>query len=113
MGFPGVGHITVTPLREDEDGIVRVGETRVTLDSVIYAFRSGATAEEIVQRYPTLTLTDVYAVISYYLSDTDRVDAYLEERQADAATVRAEHESRLDPRGIRARLLARRNESAT
>lgn len=42
------------PLRSDADGVIRVAGTRVTLDTVAYAFKHGATAEEIVQQYPTL-----------------------------------------------------------
>ena len=42
------------PLQADEDGVVRVGKTRVTLDTVVAAFSDGATAEEIVQQYPIL-----------------------------------------------------------
>jgi uncharacterized protein (DUF433 family) len=108
MGFPATTDANVIPLRESEGGVVRVGQTRVTLDSVIWAFRNGATAEEIAQRYPSLELADVYSVITYYLHQTDEVDTYLAQQQAEAASVRAQYESRFDPTGIRARLLARR-----
>lgn len=47
------------PLYADEDGVVRVGGTRVTLDSVVAAFRLGETAEGIVESYPALCLADV------------------------------------------------------
>jgi uncharacterized protein (DUF433 family) len=40
------------PLTVDPDGVVRVTETRITLDTVVAVFRQGATAEEIVPRYP-------------------------------------------------------------
>ncbi|MEP0758427.1 DUF433 domain-containing protein [Trichocoleus sp. DQ-A2] len=43
-----------------------MGGTRVTLDTVVAAFNSGATAEEIVFQYPSLQLANIYAVISYY-----------------------------------------------
>jgi uncharacterized protein (DUF433 family) len=44
---------TITsPLNADQDGVVRIGKTRVTLDTVIHAFKHGATPEEIAQRYP-------------------------------------------------------------
>ncbi len=56
------------PLRADSDGVVRVGDTRVTLATIVCAFDQGATAETIVQQYPTVALADVYAVIGYYLS---------------------------------------------
>ena len=63
------------PLQTDVDGVVRVGQTRVTLDTVIGAFKEGATAEEIVWQYPTLSLADVYAVIGYYLQRQPEVEA--------------------------------------
>ena len=70
------------PLAADRDGVMRVGGTRVTLDTVVAAFREGATAEEITQQYPSLQLADVYAVIGYYLRHQPEVDDYLRERRA-------------------------------
>lgn len=96
------------PLRTSADGVMRIGKTRVTLDTVVAAFCEGATAEEILQQYPTLRLADVYRVIAYYLENQTDVDAYLQQRQRDAAAVRQENETRYDPQGVRDRLLARR-----
>ena len=96
------------PLEADRDGVVRVGGTRVTLDTVIAAFRDGATPEEIVHQYPSLDLTDVYAVISYYLQQQPQADAYLRRRRRLADQVREQNEARFNPHGIRERLLARR-----
>jgi uncharacterized protein (DUF433 family) len=98
----------VMPLEVDQDGTVRVGKTRVTLDTVIAAFTEGATAEEIVQQYPSLQLADVYHVIGYYLRRPSEVDAYLRQRQARAVAVRQQNEARFDSHGVRDRLLARR-----
>ncbi len=104
--------LTVTPervpLAVDRDGVVRVEGTRVTLDTVVAAFREGATAEEITQQYPSLRLADVYAVIGYYLRHQPEVDSYLRERQRHAAGARRTNEARFDPEGVRDRLLARR-----
>jgi uncharacterized protein (DUF433 family) len=55
------------PIEPDADGMIRVGGTRVTLDTVVAAFDAVATAEEIVQQDPSVTLADVYSVIGYYL----------------------------------------------
>lgn len=96
------------PLLTDKDGVVRVGGTRVTLDTVVAAFNEGATAEEIVQQYPSLELADVYAVISYYLRSHSGVEAYLRKRHKQAEEIRKQNEARFDPHGIRERLLARR-----
>lgn len=97
------------PLQTDPEGVVRIGGTRVTLDTIVYAFCDGATAEEIAQQYPALKLADVYCVIGYYLRRTTEVDAYLQERRSDAETLRQQNESRFDPSKVRARLLARRS----
>lgn len=100
------------PLETDADGVVRVGSTRVSLDSVVFAFNEGSTPEEIVQQYTTLDLADVYAVIGYYLQHRAEVADYLAARRAQRDEIRREVESRFDPHGIRDRLLARRGRIA-
>ena len=96
------------PIHTDSDGVVRVARTRVTLETLVGAFQTGATAEEIAQQYPAVPLVDVYSVITYYLRHKPEVDAYLREREALAERVQEEAERRLPSAGIRERLLARR-----
>ena len=96
------------PLTADANEVIRVGHTRVTLDSLIAAFGAGATAEDIAQRYPSVDLGDVYAVIAYYLRHRAEVDAYLEQQRRKADQIQREQEARFDPTGVRERLLARR-----
>jgi uncharacterized protein (DUF433 family) len=48
------------PLVTDATGVVRISETRVTLDTVVTAFLEGAIAEEIREQYPSLQLSDIY-----------------------------------------------------
>ena len=96
------------PLQVDIDGVVRVGGTRVTLDTIVAAFREGATAEEIVYQYPSLDLADVYAVIGHYLQRRSDVEAYLRRRQQQREDVHDQNKARFDSSGIRDRLLARR-----
>jgi uncharacterized protein (DUF433 family) len=100
------------PLRTDDDGVVRVGETRVTLDTVVGAFVEGSAAEEIVLRYPSLALADVYAVLGYYLRHRADVEVYLQQRSAHAKVVREQNERRTDPIGIRERLVARQSSTS-
>lgn len=96
------------PLRQDADGGLRVGQSRVLLELVVRAFQDGATAEGIVQRYATLSLADVYAVIAFYLRHRGEVDAYLAQRDHVAATVKEEiATAQGDLNEVRARLLAR------
>ncbi len=99
---------TTVPLSQDQSGVLRVTRTRVSLDSIIYAFNEGATPEEIVQQYSTLDLKDVYAVISYYLQNQAEVERYLAQRQTERQEMKKEIESRFDPRGVRERLMARK-----
>jgi uncharacterized protein (DUF433 family) len=96
------------PIETDADGVIRVGGTRVTLDTIAAAFDAGATAEEIAQQYPSVSLADIYSVIAYYLRHQSEVRTYLADRQRHASQVRQENEQRFDPVGIRDRLLARR-----
>ncbi len=96
------------PLTTDEHGVMRVGDTRVSLDTVIFAFKQGSTPEEIVADYSTLDLSEVYAVISYYLQNQPEVEDYLQQRQAQRDEVRREMETRFPQAGLRERLLARR-----
>ena len=96
------------PIHTDADGVVRVAGTRVTLDTIVATFDAGATAEEIAQQYSSISLADVYSVITYYLRHKTEVSVYLHRRQEQAATVREEVARRFPPSDIRERLIARR-----
>src|SRR3954467_6130564 len=95
------------PLRPDADGAVRIGDTRVLLDTVIAAFGQGASAEQIADQYPAVDLAQVYAVIAFYLRHTNQVDAYLAQRRQEADRLQSDIQSKYGRRGIRERLLAR------
>jgi len=95
------------PLMLESEGSIRVGGTRVTLDSLVYAFLEGATAEEIAYQYPSLDLSDIYSVIGYYLHHRAKVDAYIRERKREARKTREENEGKFSPNGVRERLLVR------
>jgi uncharacterized protein (DUF433 family) len=100
------------PLETNPDGVFRVGKTRITLDTVVAVFKQGSTAEEIVYRYPSLKLADVYATIGFYLNHQQEVEAYLQQRQQQAQEIRKMNEARFDPQGLRDRLLARQAEQS-
>ncbi|NUQ26722.1 MAG: DUF433 domain-containing protein [Saprospiraceae bacterium] len=98
---------TIVPLEMGRDEVIRVGQTRVTLDVVVSAFLSGATAEEIVFQYPTLDLADVYAVISYYLKNQTEIDVYLQASRIASEQFRLDTQQRFPAADIRERLTAR------
>ncbi|PSQ95704.1 MAG: hypothetical protein BRD55_08685 [Bacteroidetes bacterium SW_9_63_38] len=76
------------PLRIDESGAVRVGDTRVLFELVIRSYLRGHTPEEIVRQYTTLTLADTYGAIAYFLAHRDQVEEYLQEREEGAREMR-------------------------
>jgi uncharacterized protein (DUF433 family) len=59
-----------------EDAI-RIAGTRVGIETVVDEYQQGATPEEIVLRFPTLTLEQVYATITYYLANKQKVKEYI------------------------------------
>jgi uncharacterized protein (DUF433 family) len=65
------------PLYQDQTGAIRVGNSRVLLELVIRAFQDGLSPESIVSRYSTLSLSDVYNAIAYYLRHQQTVETYL------------------------------------
>jgi uncharacterized protein (DUF433 family) len=68
---------------EQNDGVYTVAGSRVSLDSIVYAFLSGQSAEAIAQAFPLLNLEQVYGAITYYLAHRDDVDRYLASRRQD------------------------------
>jgi uncharacterized protein (DUF433 family) len=95
------------PLRVDEGGVVRVGQTRISLDLIVEQYEYGMTPEDMVRAYDTLVLADAHAVIAYYLRHRDVVQAYLKRRAAEAHALSSKIEAER-PRVTREELLARR-----
>jgi hypothetical protein len=62
--------------------------TRVSLDSIVYAFMNGQTAESIAQSFPVLHLEQVYGAITYYLAHRQEVDSHLQKARAEFETLR-------------------------
>src|SRR5579864_1967820 len=96
------------PLRVDEGGVVRVGQSRVGLDLVVEQYENGMTPEDLIRAYDTLALADVYGVIAYYLRHRDEVGVYLKRRCEESQALRTRIESER-PRVSRAELLARQS----
>ena len=67
---------------EQRDGAYWVAGTRVSLDSVVYAFLEGLSPESIVDSFDTLTLEEVYGALAFYLGHRDEIDAYLKQSEA-------------------------------
>lgn len=95
------------PLTQDEDGTIRIRGSRVTLDSILHAFQQGATAEQIQDSFPSVTLREIYGVIAYYLEHRERVETYLAEQVQAAQEVRRTLENRPEVLSFRDRIHTR------
>ncbi len=98
------------PLVAGADETVRVKSSRVTLDVIVGQFKQGATAEQIAEDFPSLTLREVYGAIYFYLDNTTEVEDYLR-RQDEAAQETSEFVAqKMDSSALRARIRARQRE---
>ncbi len=96
------------PLKIGEDGTIRIEGSRVTLDSIIDEFQRGATAEQIQDDFPSLTIREIYGAIAYYLEHTEAVEKYLREQEQAAETTRQSIDKEQDITGLRKRIRERR-----
>jgi uncharacterized protein (DUF433 family) len=91
---------------EGRDAGLYIAGSRVSLDSIVYAFQQGSSPEEIQQDWPILSLEQVYGAITYYLANRAHVDEYLreaEQRFANAVSPMKEAASELYAKLRRAR----------
>ena len=71
------------PYVEQHDGGYWIAGTRVSLDSLVYAFRRGAAPETIRRSFPVLTLEEVYGALTFYLAHEQEVDDYLKQSETE------------------------------
>jgi len=63
---------------------IRLKGHRMGIETILFDYLDGLTPEEIVLRYPTLSLEEVHAAVAYYQRNRMQLDAYLrliEERE--------------------------------
>ena len=68
---------------EQRNGGYYVVGTRVSLDSIVYAFKGGEPPEAIRQNFPSLTLEQVYGAIAFYLGHQEEIEANVREGEAE------------------------------
>jgi len=105
-----LGLIQKVPLAADAEGVLRVTGSRVSLDSIVHQFKNGATAEQIQEDFPSVSLADIYAVIAYYLQHYQKVEDYLAQQSQAAAQTREVLEGKTGIAGLRETLKRRRAE---
>jgi len=103
--------VSSPPFRWDEAGGIRIGQSRVTLDSVLATYHHGSTPEEIAIQFSVLSLADIYSTIAYYLNNRQFIDSYLEQRHKDAEALRTQRAKNHNLPELRQRLLNRNQSS--
>ena len=97
-------------LNQDEDGTIRLNGSRVTVDTLIGAFKEGSTAEQIQDSFPSLSLAHIYSAIAWYLNHQTEAEEYLQERSAEAERLRNDIESHPEHASFREKLRRRREQ---
>lgn len=74
------------PTKFGEAETIRIKGHRISIEHVIQLFQEGMEPGQIQQEYPSLSLEEIYATITYYLHNKAAVDDYIErgEKIADA-----------------------------
>ena len=104
---PAKFQVTSPPFRWDEAGGIRIGSSRVTLDSLLATYHNGSTPEEIAIQYSVLSLEDIYSAIAYYLNHRQEIENYLEQRNQKAQQLRQQLTQKHTLVDLRQRLLIR------
>jgi uncharacterized protein (DUF433 family) len=73
---------------EQREGGYYIAGSRVSLDSVVYAFLRGESPEGIVESFPALSLEQVFGAVAFYLANRESIDAYLLDGKAEFARMR-------------------------
>jgi uncharacterized protein (DUF433 family) len=104
-----IGQNQAVPLVKWTDDTIRVRGSRVTLDSIVHAFKLGETAEQIQHSFPTLELREIYGAIYYFLENTEQVEEYPKQQREKEDEGRQFIETHFDTKDLREKILARRS----
>jgi uncharacterized protein (DUF433 family) len=92
---------------------IRIKGTRVGIESVLYEYiHRDQTPESMLQRFPTLTLEQIYATILYYLRNREKIDAYITDWLEWGQRMREEQDRNPPPFVTRLRALRAEREQA-
>jgi uncharacterized protein (DUF433 family) len=75
---------------ENRAGDYWIAGTRVSLDSVVYAYWQGHSPETIAQSFSALSLEQIYGAIAYYLRHRKAVDASIRKAEQTGEALRQE-----------------------
>ncbi len=96
---------------EQRDGAYLIRGTRVSLDSVVYAFLRGESPEGIAESFPALSLEQIFGALAFYMANREAVDLYLSDGRADFDKLR--EQARQESPALYAKLADARRRSHT
>lgn len=92
---------------------IRIKGTRIGIEIILYDYiHRSQSPEAIAARYPSLTLEQVYATITYYLHNHETINAYLEDWLEHGRRMREEQERNPPPVVVKLRALAAQRQQA-
>ena|ERR1700754_560939 len=98
------------PLVQWEDGSVRVQGTRLLLAMIVTSFQQGYTPAKINDSFPSASVTQIKAIIDWYLDNQSVADAHLEEEEAEGERILLRLQSRPEYKAASERLRRKREE---
>jgi uncharacterized protein (DUF433 family) len=96
---------------EKRNGAYYIAGSRVSLDSVVYAFLRGESPEGIAESFPALGLEQIFGALTFYMANRELVDRYLSEGQREFETLR--QQARRDHPALYAKLAETRRSTRT
>ena len=88
FAYTGSGWSMVKEYIEQREGGYFIKGTRVSLDSVVYAFLRGESPEGIAESFPALGLEQIFGALAFYMANREIVDRYLSEGRLEFEALR-------------------------
>ncbi len=83
---------------DERDGGYYVAGAHIALSSIVHAFQAGESPDEILRSFPMAgPVVKIYGAITFYLENTEKVEAYLKEQDQRWETLRRERPKSNDP----------------
>jgi len=103
---------TIETIVIDDNGTIRIKGSRVNLDAIVRQFKLGATAEQIQEDFPSLSLREVYGAIYFYLDNESEIEDYLNQQEQEEEKAKHFIDAHFDNKSLRERIRARRQQMA-
>lgn len=102
---------TIETIIIDDNGTICIKGSRVSLDAILYQFKLGATAEQIQEDFPSLSMREVYGAIYFYLANEAEIEDYLKRQEQAETEAKDFIETNFDSSSLRERIRARHQQS--